>query len=101
MLHLGFQATNVVQGPKNKSTAARTLVSGMMLSWGVPRPLPDIAVRQSLGQAGELEVETKASKLHKAVPQHLIVASQSWRLSSRLWPASGHLESSLGCRAGR
>lgn len=49
----------IVQASDNKSTAARTLVSGMMLAWEEYRMLPDIAVRQSLGQAGELEVETK------------------------------------------
>ena len=56
-----------MQGPEDQSTAARTLVSGMMLAWDEHRPLPDIAIRQSLGQAGELEVETKVSKLYEAV----------------------------------
>lgn len=63
----------IVQAPDNNSTAARTLVSGRMLAWEEYRMIPDIAVRQSLGQAGELEVETKVRQsictMHRYLPQ--------------------------------
>ncbi len=52
----------ILQDPESNATAARTLVSGMMLGWDERRTMPDITIRQSLGQAGELEVETKVGQ---------------------------------------
>ena len=39
-----------------------TLVSGLMTGWDVGNFCPDVIVRQGLGQAGEIEVETRVSR---------------------------------------
>ena len=39
--------------------AARTLVSGLLTGWDAESPFPRAEIRTSLGQAGEIESETK------------------------------------------
>ena len=50
-----------VQGDPEQLSS--TLVSGLMTGWNVGNFCPDVVVRQGLGQAGEIEVETRVSCL--------------------------------------
>ncbi|KAF5827102.1 hypothetical protein DUNSADRAFT_1322 [Dunaliella salina] len=46
--------------PPGDDTASRTLISARVVAWGTTNDAPLVELRQSLGQAGEIETETAA-----------------------------------------
>lgn len=53
---------SLLQGLDEDPLAERILVSAMITGWDIHRLSPEVLIRESLGQAGELEVETKVLK---------------------------------------